>query len=43
MPGMRVLDAHVHISGYHLLAMKVHHQLSLAGIEGKVGWEDLWL
>jgi hypothetical protein len=34
MPGMRVLDAHVHIGCHHLLLMKVHHQLTLAGIEG---------
>jgi len=34
MPGMRVLDAHVHIGCHHLPPMKVHHQLTLAGIEG---------
>src|SRR5512146_383343 len=34
MPGMRVLDAHVHIGCHHLPALKVHHQLTLAGIEG---------
>jgi hypothetical protein len=34
MPGMRVLDAHVHIGCRHLLALKVHHQLTLVGIEG---------
>jgi hypothetical protein len=34
MPGMRVLDAHVHIGCHHLLALKVYHQLALAGIEG---------
>jgi hypothetical protein len=34
MPGMRVLDAHVHIGCHHLPSMKVHYQLTLAGIEG---------
>jgi hypothetical protein len=34
MPGMRVLDAHVHIGCHHLPALKVHYQLTLAGIEG---------
>jgi hypothetical protein len=34
MPGMRVLDAHVHIGCHHLPPMKVHYQLTLAGIEG---------
>jgi hypothetical protein len=34
MPGMRVLDAHVYIGCRHLPALKVHHQLTLAGIEG---------
>jgi hypothetical protein len=34
MPGMRVLDAQVHIGCHHLPPMKVHHQLTLAGIEG---------
>ena len=34
IPGMRVLDAHVHIGCRHLLPLKVHHQLTLAGIEG---------
>jgi len=34
MPGMRVLDAHVYIGCRHLLSLKVHHQLTLAGIEG---------
>jgi hypothetical protein len=34
MPGMRVLDAHVHIGCHHLPSLKVHHQLTLAGIEG---------
>jgi len=34
MPGMRVLDAHVCIGCRHLPALKVHHQLTLAGIEG---------
>jgi hypothetical protein len=34
MPGMRVLDAHVHIGCHHLPPLKVHHQLTLAGIEG---------
>jgi hypothetical protein len=34
MLGMRVLDAHVHIGCHHLPALKVHHQLTLAGIEG---------
>jgi hypothetical protein len=31
---MRVLDAHVHIGCHHLPPLKVHHQLTLAGIEG---------
>jgi hypothetical protein len=34
MPGMRVLDAHVHIGCHHLPPLKVYHQLTLAGIEG---------
>jgi hypothetical protein len=34
MPGMRVRDAHVHIGCHHLPPMKVHYQLTLAGIEG---------
>jgi hypothetical protein len=34
MPGMRVLDAHVQIGCHHLPPMKVHHQPTLAGIEG---------
>jgi hypothetical protein len=34
MPGMRVLDAHVYIGCRHLLTLKVHDQLTLAGIEG---------
>jgi hypothetical protein len=34
MPGIRVLDAHVHIGCHHLVALKVHHQLTLAGIAG---------
>jgi hypothetical protein len=34
MPGMRVLDAHLYIGCHHLAALKVHHQLNLAGIEG---------
>jgi hypothetical protein len=34
MPGIRVLDAHVYIGCRHLPALKVHHQLTLAGIEG---------
>jgi hypothetical protein len=34
MPGMRVIDAHVHFGCYHLPPLKVHHQLTLAGIEG---------
>jgi hypothetical protein len=34
MPGMRVLDAHVYSGCHHLPPMKVHHQLTLAGIEG---------
>jgi hypothetical protein len=34
MPGMRVLDAHVDIGGHYLVALKVRHQLTLAGIEG---------
>jgi hypothetical protein len=34
MPGMRVLDAHVHIGCHRLPSMKVHSQLTLAGIEG---------
>jgi len=34
MPGTRVFDAHVYIGCHHLLALKVHHQLTLAGIEG---------
>jgi len=34
MPGMRVLDAQVYIGCRHLLALKVHCQLTLAGIEG---------
>jgi hypothetical protein len=34
MPGMRVIDAHVHIGCHHLPALKVYHQLTLAGIEG---------
>ena len=34
MPGIRVLDAHVHIGCHHLPSLKVHHQLTLAGIEG---------
>jgi len=33
MPDMRVLDAHVYSSCRHLLTLKVHHQLTLAGIE----------
>lgn len=33
MPGTRVLDAHVYIGCHHLLALKVRHQLTLAGIE----------
>jgi hypothetical protein len=33
MPGMRVLDAHVYIGCRHLRALKVHHQLTLAGID----------
>jgi hypothetical protein len=35
MPGIRVLDAHVHIGGHHLPAPKVHYPLTLAGIEGR--------
>jgi hypothetical protein len=34
MPDMRVLDAQVHIGCHHLRLLKVHHQLTLAGIEG---------
>jgi hypothetical protein len=34
MPGMRVPDAHVHIGCHHLLPLKVHYHLTLAGIEG---------
>ena len=34
MPGMRVLDAHVYIGCHHLPPLKVHYQLTLAGIEG---------
>jgi hypothetical protein len=34
MPGMRVLDAHVYIGCHHRRVMKVHDQLTLAGIEG---------
>jgi len=34
MPGMRVLDAHGYIGCHHLPPKKVHHQLTLAGIEG---------
>jgi hypothetical protein len=33
MPGMRVLDVHVYIGCRRLLALKVHQQLTLAGIE----------
>jgi hypothetical protein len=35
MPDIRVLDAHVYIGGHHLPPLKVHHQLTLAGIEGR--------
>jgi hypothetical protein len=35
MPGIRVLDAHVYIGGHHLPQLKVHYQLTLAGIEGR--------
>jgi hypothetical protein len=31
---MRVIDAHNHIGCHHLPPLKVHHQLTLAGIEG---------
>jgi hypothetical protein len=31
---MRVLDAHLNIGCHHLSPLKVHHQLTLAGIEG---------
>jgi hypothetical protein len=34
MPGMRVLDAYVYIGCHHLPVLKVHYQLTLAGIEG---------
>jgi hypothetical protein len=34
MPGMRVLDAQVYIGCHHLPVLKVHYQLTLAGIEG---------
>jgi hypothetical protein len=34
MPGMRVIDAYVHIGCHHLPPLKVYHQLTLAGIEG---------
>jgi hypothetical protein len=34
MPGMRVLDAYVYIGCYHLPPLKVHRQLTPAGIEG---------
>jgi hypothetical protein len=34
MPGIRVLDAHHYVGGRHLPPLKVHYQLSLAGIEG---------
>jgi hypothetical protein len=44
MPGRRVIDAQVHIGCHHLAPLKVHHQLTLAGIEGATclaGREDL--
>jgi hypothetical protein len=34
MPGIRVIDAHGYIGCHCLLPLKVHHQLTLAGIEG---------
>jgi hypothetical protein len=34
MSGRRVIDAHVHVGCHHLPPLKVHHQLTLAGIEG---------